>query len=151
MSLYNVPMLRGTGFSFQLFKLANIRKACIPISFTIPCVRRLCFFEWWSLAFLGRSKDASNAGIRAAYRKLAVQLHPDKGPCLSLESAVSPCLSAFPIAGGDPEAFAEMQAAYQILCSAAWTAFQALTAPCCHIPQHNRASEISSVAALQMQ
>lgn len=80
------------------------------------------FFDEWSLA-LGRSKDASNAGIRAAYRKLAVQLHPDKGPCLSLESAVSPCLSAFPIAGGDPEAFAEMQAAYQILCSAAWTAF----------------------------
>ncbi|CAK9047936.1 Enoyl-[acyl-carrier-protein] reductase [Durusdinium trenchii] len=46
---------------------------------------------------LGVAKDASVSGIRAAYRKLAVQLHPDKG--------------------GDPEAFAEMQAAYQILCS----------------------------------
>lgn len=48
---------------------------------------------------MGVAKDASNSGIRAAYRKLAVQLHPDKG--------------------GDPEAFAEMQAAYQILCSVA--------------------------------
>lgn len=48
---------------------------------------------------MGVAKDASTSGIRAAYRKLAVQLHPDKG--------------------GDPEAFAEMQAAYQILCSVA--------------------------------
>ncbi|CAE7716444.1 mecr [Symbiodinium pilosum] len=43
------------------------------------------------------SPDASLPSIRAAYRKLAVQLHPDKG--------------------GTREEFAELQAAYVILCN----------------------------------
>ncbi|CAJ1401544.1 unnamed protein product [Effrenium voratum] len=48
---------------------------------------------------MGVARDASLSAIRAAYRKLAVQLHPDKG--------------------GDREAFAELQAAYAILCNVA--------------------------------
>ncbi|CAE7556091.1 mecr [Symbiodinium sp. CCMP2592] len=48
---------------------------------------------------LGVARDASLSAIRAAYRKLAVQLHPDKG--------------------GGREEFAELQAAYVILCNVA--------------------------------
>ena len=46
-------------------------------------------------AILGVKKDATEAEIRKAYRKLAIKLHPDKG--------------------GDPAKFQEMQNAYEVL------------------------------------
>ena len=52
-----------------------------PTKHTVRCCQ-LSPYELTSLVRL-RSKDASTSGIRAAYRKLAVQLHPDKGPLLS--------------------------------------------------------------------
>ncbi len=50
-------------------------------------------------ARLGLQPTASTADVRAAYRELAVQLHPDKG--------------------GDPEAFQEIQSAYDTLSDSA--------------------------------
>lgn len=44
---------------------------------------------------LGVSQDASKDEIRRAYKRLAVQMHPDKG--------------------GDPEKFKELASAYEVL------------------------------------
>eukprot|EP00439_Symbiodinium_sp_Y106_P086826 s846_g36.t1 len=79
------------GVNRNLYEVLGVARDAASVGIFDP---RPGAWEPWRLV-----QDASLSAIRAAYRKLAVQLHPDKG--------------------GGREEFAELQAAYVILCNVA--------------------------------